>query len=1790
MRRLLVTVALIVLPPAGLLTISYMIVSRSAWVHQRTQEVVARQLAEMTGREVRLGRLKGNLLTNVEIDGLAVAADRSIGDGVVIAARRVRMSYDLPAILKRRSAPAAAIREVYVDGLEVDLIRYSDGQVNLQQLLPPPEVPAPIEDQFQGQIWIADARIHFTDHSSQFGQMPLHLELRDLCGHADMRRVGLIRADLSATGDDNYFSTLKAEAVADVVDGSLSLDFDLDDLDLAWLQRRLLTASGVSVSSGTAQVQGSVYRTPTEQTSATGYSVKAHLAPTMMTVDGVPDGPVQLDGDLIVTPQGVSTHALRVGWDGQSLMVAGAVVNFSQPTLDLEVQAAMVDVTRLVHMLPAKTRADLPPFDVQGPVSLQAHVVGPAQHAAVDLHVRAAGTVTTEPTDELNVSADGIDLTMALLDLSDPVLVGRVDMQSVRPAPIPLGDTEDDSWPDHLTLSALHNVSAQLQWATGMPEIVSSLTIENAQLADTDFISASPIEDVAVDVAITGGIPQMHTALAADEIRLWDVAVSNIRAEAALAGTAIHLRDLQADVLNGKMTGEAVIDLSQKTPAIYADGTIRDVQLEGLPAQRLGLDMPITGRVDADFVLTYKGGQLSSAASVSGRELSYRQFQAHDAGALLTLEQDRLDMPAGFAVAPMGTVWAKGSLDSLRESSHSALHAEVQVAETHLGSLLDWFEIEDVGGVLYLQGTVSGTVASPHIEAEATVFEPCYRQYQLDALNADLTSDLRELHVTQLLANRGSAAIAASGSLTGLEKIREPRSYTDIQIAGSFDGAGIRLAEMGDMLGRKFDSLDGLAELQGVFGGTLDDPIATGQVKIAHAMTTTLDITEGFIPFELAGRIIEVEDALFHVQGSELYAQASIDLRYEPTMTASLSAADIYLEGIYQLQEMGLDIGGLVQMPVAKVSGPFDNLSGQALLLSDRIVVGDQEINNLQAELGLSKQLVKLLHMQCHVADGQMGAVGQYDLATGMMDADVALSDAGVSRLLTVAKPVAAAVISEQDFDRRQSLLRTVDAMSLQLDGRLSGVIQVDGTIDEPVGNAQVQLVDAVFDRVSLPEIITTATIDSEGLYDIALEATQGDALVTAEGDLEYDGDVSLLIIGSGLDLADYDRWMPLQSAISGELGFTMVAAGNTRKPQIKASVDVIKPQVAGISFDVLNAPIILLEEGRLAIDTLTVRRSYERKLRSDIGQTSEQEIEPSSAHAEEEMVVDGALPFSWQPLGIVSDEPMSLEARVEDTDLVLLPILLHEFAQYEARRDGTDAPDLWTRTSLGGRVDSVVQMTGTPDKPELHGFLQVQDALIGVGEHKDLLKSIALDIELHSEDKGNTVLIKQADASWDSLRLGLSGSTTVTHTGVEKMAENSYDLVLTVAADRQQFARGLIAWDVDGKATLKGDGQAAPELAIEELGGKLGKGHITVNGTAQIADFRLPYLAHNAMDITVVADRAELALRGLVEGVLEGKISIAGPGDGTPAQIAGAYSLSHGRLGWPTGGDDQGELHAPGSRYPKPRLDVRLALGPDMQLVGPGIVAPLQPTSRAAHVHGTLQMPVIEGVVEAQRGRTQVPGGVAIIKAMKVQYRLARKLEAIRREPVVLELTGDISGQAETIVRSASVHGRDIGSVLIEMKLSGNLPDQLRVDVSSNPPLQESQIYALLGAQPFSYFLGGSSTGGLDLEHLVSEQFLGALAAGFRVAVFEPLEQELRRLLGLSEFSLHFAFNQPVEVRLGKYLLEELLVTYQRAIGTGDDKYDLTVSYEVGRDWRVSYNTDETGRHRMQLERVWSF
>jgi len=172
--------------------------------------------------------------------------------------------------------------------------------------------------------------------------------------------------------------------------------------------------------------------------------------------------------------------------------------------------------------------------------------------------------------------------------------------------------------------------------------------------------------------------------------------------------------------------------------------------------------------------------------------------------------------------------------------------------------------------------------------------------------------------------------------------------------------------------------------------------------------------------------------------------------------------------------------------------------------------------------------------------------------------------------------------------------------------------------------------------------------------------------------------------------------------------------------------------------------------------------------------------------------------------------------------------------------------------------------------------------------------------------------------------------------------------------------------------------------------------------------------------------------------------------------------------------------------------------------------------------------------------------------------------------------------------VDAGVVNGRDVGAVSVMLRVTGELPDKVEIHAQSVPPLAEEQIYALLGAEELAGLASGGETE--SLGDVMGRQFVVALGAAFRHYIFQPLTEDIKQLLGLSMLEVSFAFDQPVQVKIGKYVVKDLLVTYETQTLAANDQWDLQVSYEITDQYRVSYQTDETSNNRMFVEYVRTF
>ncbi len=707
-------------------------------------------------------------------------------------------------------------------------------------------------------------------------------------------------------------------------------------------------------------------------------------------------------------------------------------------------------------------------------------------------------------------------------------------------------------------------------------------------------------------------------------------------------------------------------------------------------------------------------------------------------------------------------------------------------------------------------------------------------------------------------------------------------------------------------------------------------------------------------------------------------------------------------------------------------------------------------------------------------------------------------------------------------------------------------------------GEVELKVADASYDGKKLPEVEARAQLAGRKLTGIDIAATEGEALIAASGDWDLEGEISMLVEVYALDLARQGDWIPASfGPVGGQLNLTVQVTGPHEAPNLLASVDVIDAERYGARFELVSAPVITVDGQTIDIDSLELR------------------------HGDEQILVDGQIPFTWDPLGLVADGPLRVVARTENADLGFFPPMIARLI-YGEEAEGR----LLSELEAQGALNSQVEITGSLAHPQLHGALSLAEGQVALPGLGDPIEDIALEAKF-SRLGGETLFeLTQLHARVDSTTMDVYGRAQLATFTAAALHRNEYDFTARIASPSQVFGGGVTMTNVGGEIQLHTIDRGRQLLTVDALGGEVGGGRVFLNGSVALESFLPSRIAGNQFNLALRVDRMRTKYSHVFSGMIDGEIVARTPAPDEPVRIAGALEVSHATIGVPRSkGTREGELRAMGADFPAPSFELEVLIGPDVQVEGGGMVAPLQPTEYALLLSGTPQRPVLQGRIEVQQGEASVPGGVLDIEGGGVQY-MIRPAFGVRKPPVKLVVEGRVWGTARRMIPSAVVNGREVGPVEITLEVSGTLPANILITARSTPPMAEEEIYALLGTQPFLGGLGGEG----DLADMMSKQFLSALGTAFRHYIFQPFEEELKEMLGLAIFEMNFAFDQPLEVRVGRYLVKDLLVTYQRSLTGDEEAFDLEISYKIRDEVEVSYQTDETDEDKLLIQYVRSF
>ncbi len=257
-----------------------------------------------------------------------------------------------------------------------------------------------------------------------------------------------------------------------------------------------------------------------------------------------------------------------------------------------------------------------------------------------------------------------------------------------------------------------------------------------------------------------------------------------------------------------------------------------------------------------------------------------------------------------------------------------------------------------------------------------------------------------------------------------------------------------------------------------------------------------------------------------------------------------------------------------------------------------------------------------------------------------------------------------------------------------------------------------------------------------------------------------------------------------------------------------------------------------------------------------------------------------------------------------------------------------------------------------------------------------------------------------------------------------------------------------------------------------------------------------------------------------------------------------------------------QEKQRAPLSIPINPLFDIKFSVGPNAVLNNPRLFMAL---NGEGFLKGSLKSPDLKAYLRVARGFFNLPTSRLRITpggTMTVSY-------APPANPrVYLDL------QARTSAYVVSQLGTTQRYEIL-MDISGN-PTEPKIEVSSNPPgLSQNRIIGLLGH--LDVF---TDDGRNALRADIADVFTAA-ATPF---LFSPIEIAVTEALGLEEFSIEYAPNQPFALYFSTRLGGNFYGSYRRQVGVVNEEYEIGLGYRFSPSLQSVLSLDHKNILRLQI------
>jgi hypothetical protein len=757
-------------------------------------------------------------------------------------------------------------------------------------------------------------------------------------------------------------------------------------------------------------------------------------------------------------------------------------------------------------------------------------------------------------------------------------------------------------------------------------------------------------------------------------------------------------------------------------------GQARGITIASLPLT--GKSLHVLAPLNASLSGVFKGTETGIEAEVAcpGGTVHGIPFEGAEArlswhnGGPIMVDKFFLRQPGS------GILVASGSIPT---GLGGGMNVQFHAAQISLTEFEMFVPSAQLHGLVYLNGTLTGAISSPQINVKLYVLQPQFNRFEADGLRATISGDENRLTLSRLQINHIPGRVTVNGSITDLASGRPSVDLT-VGITNYPISYIAALSPKPTAL-----PISGFVSGTGHVTGQLNDPYADAALTLDSGNLQTFELTDAGANLAYhAGRltvnsvhastigIAATGFGIFNLNNNTVALKLNVDAQDLAQVTEKF-APDIQLFG--GLSVIG-SISGQVNNPVVSATVSTDGLGLEGTKLTVKPTSFSYFNNNIQMTNG---PLI--------LSDGK----GDYLLKT--FDLNMASKEISATGSMTGETLPNLLTIVQSSPHMQKQLGKSLGSILARMPQKPIGNLTISsanvvGPIEHPVVGLTADLTDAniggqAIDRLDT-QVITQSTKTTLKRF---LMTGPNNAYLDVHGTVDTAGAIDASAEASGFNLSLLDPYLPHKAHASGVVGdLTIVASGQTKAPELAASLTLDKPAYNTFSLDRIDSGEIDVKDDHITISDLVFTK---------------EEVTTAGARIDHTVEVAGSIPFEWKQdeslIAVIPvNVPLSLTATLPDQSL--------EFVNQLFPQATVKVPT--------GNVSAKLNVTGTLANKSLNGQIMVSDAALSVSGYQTSLKNLNIGVQLSGQNF--TVQQFSAISSYGGA-LSMTGGGTFTGNGV---------------------------------------------------------------------------------------------------------------------------------------------------------------------------------------------------------------------------------------------------------------------------------------------------------------------------------------------------------------------------------------------------------------------------------------